>query len=115
MTSEADPIIGDFLWGKSKAGKDYLPTGKDYAQDQERYIAASWNMLNAMTLKDRTEIQNILWKKGLGSTTKPSVSGLTPVDINRFAEFLVFTRTQKNKTGANATPQEAYNTIFEYE
>lgn len=87
--------------------------GKDFETDQARYVKAAWKMLNGMSSNDRLEIQNILWKKGFGSTTKPSLSGMNPTDTSRFAEFLVFSRTQKSpKTGGVATPQEAYNIAF---
>jgi hypothetical protein len=117
MASEQDledpSDLGSIPW-ELKAGTSTvkMPTGEDYEEDQAKYVKAAWKMLNAMSSADRLEIQNILWKKGLGSSNKPSTSGLTPADTNRFAEFLAFSRTQKNKTGATATPFEAYNILY---
>jgi hypothetical protein len=97
--------IGSIPWKKA-------PAGTDFEGDQGKYVKAAYTMLHGMSQNDRLEIQNILWKKGLGSSTKPSVSGMNPVDVNRFAEFLVFSRTQKNKAGGTASPQEAYNILY---
>jgi hypothetical protein len=104
--------LKEIPWYVDDEGKVYSAKGENYETDQDRYVKAAWKMLNGMSVKDRLEIQNTLWKKGLGSNTKPSVSGLTPTDTNRFAEFLAFSRTQTNKTGATATPFEAYNILY---
>jgi len=103
--------IGDIQWSQYK-GADLKAEGNNYATDQERYVKAAWKMLNAMSAHDRLEIQNTLWRKGIGSETKPSLSGLTPVDTNRFAEFLAFSQSQRTKEGAVTTPQQAYNNLF---
>lgn len=103
--------IGEIQW-TTISGKPVEAKGENYASDQERYVKAAWRMLNAMSSHDRLEIQNTLWKKGIGSETKPSLSGLTPTDTNRFAEFLAFSRTQRTKEGAVASPQQAYNILF---
>jgi hypothetical protein len=100
--------IPDIQWKSGKPAE-----GTDFALDQERYVKAAWKMLNGMSSNDRLEIQNILWKKGFGSTTRPSLSGLDATDTNRFAEFLVFSQTQTSpKTGGKASPQEAYNIVY---
>jgi hypothetical protein len=116
MASEQDlenpSQLGSIPWYKDDEGIVYEPKGENFETDQSRYVKAAWKMLNAMSSADRLEIQNVLWKKGLGSNAKPSASGLTPTDTNRFAEFLAFSRTQKNKTGGRATPFEAYNILY---
>lgn len=105
---ELEEDIPAIEWASNKPAE-----GKDFETDQARYVKAAWRMLNGMSTSDRLEVQNILWKKGFGSTTKPSLSGLDPTDTSRFAEFLVFSRTQKSpKTGGVASPQEAYNIAY---
>ena len=114
MASEQDleKDIGAIEWTVID-GTSYPATGESYETDQTRYVKAAWRMLNKMSVNDRLEILNTLWKKGLGSNTKPSPSGLTPTDTNRFAEFLAYSRTQKSpSTGGVSSPQEAYNILY---
>jgi hypothetical protein len=87
------------------------PSGTSYVTDNTTYINASYKSLQQMSQKDRLEVLTYLYKKGFGSGSKPTAGGLEPADINRYAAFLIFSRSTKTKEGLTPSPQQAYDSL----
>ena len=92
-------------------GEPILPKGKSYVADNTVYIDSSYKTLQDMSQKDRLEVLTYLYKKGFGSSSKPTGGGLEPDDVNRYAAFLIFARNSTDEKGVVPTPQQAYDSL----